>query len=74
MRLAKDYPFETVEIECAVCGRYGRYSRDRFVEIVGPDTALPQALTTIAKSCPNKRPSTADLRGQCRPIYRNIAG
>lgn len=66
---ARDYPFPTVEIACDHCGRFGRYRKERFVEIVGADTDLPQALTIIAAGCPEDRPSPDNLHGNCKPHY-----
>lgn len=66
---AKDYPFSKVEIQCDTCGRFGRYPLERFKQIVGPETPLPQALRIIAKDCPHDPPSVANLHGKCRPGY-----
>ena len=69
---AFDFPFETVEISCSVCGRFGRYSKTRFCEIVGVNTPLPSALNIIAKECPEDRPSLANLQGKCRAAYPQL--
>jgi len=70
---AFDFPFETVEISCPVCGRFGRYSKERFVERVGANTPLPTALDIIAKDCP-RRPTkpheyAGPLPGQLSTAY-----
>jgi hypothetical protein len=70
---AFDFPYETVEISCPVCGRYGRYSKARFCEIVGAKTPLPSALGTIAKDCPEERPSPKNLHGRCRVEFPQLA-
>ncbi|KIC34739.1 hypothetical protein RA25_02840 [Leisingera sp. ANG-S5] len=69
---AKDYPLPTVEIGCNYCSRYGRYRKQRFVEIVGADTELPQALGVIAADCPEDRVSPDNMRGNCRQFYAQI--
>lgn len=71
MRLmrAQDYPLPNVEICCDFCGRFGRYRKERFVALVGPDTELPQALGVIAADCPEDRVTPDNMRGNCRPYY-----
>lgn len=69
---AFDFPFETVEISCPVCGRFGRYSKERFVERVGANTPLPTALDIIAKDCPEDRPSLTNMQGRCRASYPQL--
>lgn len=66
---AKDYPLPTVEICCNYCSRYGRYKKERFVEIVGSETELPQALSIIAADCPEDRATPDNMHGRCRPYY-----
>ncbi|MBU3033636.1 hypothetical protein [Tritonibacter mobilis] len=65
----KDYPLPTVEIACKHCKRRGRYSLDRFVEIVGGETLLPWALHIISQDCPEDRPGPRNLDGKCNPYY-----
>lgn len=65
----KDFPLPTVEIQCDYCGRFGRYSKVRFLEIVGEDTELPQALAVIAQDCPEQRVTVDNMQGKCRPFY-----
>jgi hypothetical protein len=69
---ARDYPHDVVEIECGHCGRYGKYSKARFCELVGAGSELPQALAIIAASCPEDRPSVANMHGKCQPHYRRL--
>jgi hypothetical protein len=73
-RLAKDYPDKMVEISCKHCGRHGRTSRSKFVEIVGPETPLPQALTVFVRhaGCTADRPSATNMNAPCKPVYDNI--
>lgn len=66
---AKDYPLPLVEITCDQCGRHGKYKKSTFVQLVGPNTELPQALSIIASDCPEERPSISNMRGRCRPHY-----
>ena len=69
---AFDFPFETVEVSCPVCGRFGRYSKARFCEIVGANTQLPTALDIISKDCPEDRPSISNMQGRCRVGYPQL--
>jgi hypothetical protein len=70
---AFDFPYETVEINCSVCGRFGRYSKQRFIELVGANTSLPTALDVISKDCPEDRPSVTNMQGRCRASYPQLA-
>ncbi len=56
---AKDYPFESVRISCTKCGRQGRYSRATFVEMVGAETEMPDALARISADCLKRQTSLA---------------
>ena len=47
-----DYPHDPVIISCASSKRRGQYTKARFIEIVGKNTSLPDALCIIAKDCP----------------------
>ncbi len=68
---AKDYPFKSVPISCAKCDRQGRYSRAAFVEMVGPETELPDALARISADCP-KRQTPALVYDQCMALYSDL--
>jgi hypothetical protein len=70
---AKNYPQPFVEISCKHCGRNGRISRAKFVEIVGADTPLTEALRAFVKheGCKEVQPTPDDLDGSCNPHYRN---
>ena len=68
---AKDYPFESVRISCTKCGRQGRYSRAAFVEMVGAETELPDALARISADCP-KRQTPALAYDQCMALYPDL--
>jgi hypothetical protein len=46
-----DYPHDTVEIECAKCGRHCRLRTARLLAEHGPDIKLPDLLGVIAQ-CP----------------------
>ena len=67
---AKDYPFKSVTISCSKCDRRGRYSRAAFVEMVGPETELPDALARISADCPQRQTSLA--YDQCMALYANL--
>ncbi|SFU97201.1 hypothetical protein SAMN04488527_1606 [Aliiroseovarius crassostreae] len=69
---AWDYPFPVVVIRCDACGRAGRYSKARFVELVGRDTQLPTALGIIAKSCPKANKPADVLHDRCRAHYPEL--
>lgn len=69
---AWDYPKERVHITCESCGRMGRYSRERFVELVGRDTQLPDALRIIAKDCPKVAKDLRILHDQCGARFGNL--
>jgi hypothetical protein len=69
---AWDYPFKTVRIACKVCNRRGQYSKARFVEIVGRNTALPTALGVIAKDCPMAGKPSNILHDRCQAHYPDL--
>ncbi len=67
---AKDYPFESVRISCTNCGRHGRYSRAAFVELVGAETELPDALERVSADCPKRQSPLA--YDQCLALYPDL--
>ncbi len=69
---AKDYPFNSVRVSCAKCDRQGRYSRAAFVELVGPETMLPDALARISADCPQRQTTLA--YDQCMAFYADLIG
>ncbi len=69
---AKDYPFMSARISCAKCDRQGRYSRAAFVEMVGPETKLPDALAHISADCPQRQSTPA--YDQCVALYADLIG
>jgi hypothetical protein len=69
---AKDYPFKSVRISCAKCDRQGRYSRAALVELVGPETELPDALARISADCPQRQTPLA--YDQCMALYADLIG
>jgi len=69
---AFDFPHETVEIACPECGRYGRYSKTRFCQIVGPNTPLHKALEILTVDCPKERPSISNMKDCCRAGYPQL--
>ena len=69
---AFDFPYDHVEISCPVCGRFGRYTKDRFCELVGTNTQLPTALDIITRDCPENRPSVTNMQGRCRAGYPQL--
>ncbi len=69
---AKDYPFNSVRVSCAKCDRQGRYSHAAFVELVGPETMLPDALERISADCPQRHTTLA--YDQCMALYADLIG
>ncbi len=67
---AKDYPFDSVRISCTKCGRHGRYSRAAFVELVGAETELPDALERVSADCPKRKSPLA--YDQCIALYPDL--
>jgi len=67
---ARDYPFPSVRISCAKCGRQGHYSRDSFLELVGAETELPDALERISADCYQRQSAAAF--DQCMAPYRGL--
>lgn len=43
------FPLEMVELACEKCGRRGRLSKARLIEEHGPDIALPDLRTILAR-------------------------
>ena len=50
MTRAADYPLQQVRIACRKCGREGVYRREMFIELVGEETTLPDALARMPKN------------------------
>ncbi len=69
---AFDFPFETVEISCPTCGRFGRYSKARFCELVGPNTPLNTAIDILAQDRTEDRYSPTNTQGRCRAGYPQL--
>ncbi len=69
MPVARDWPLETVEIACKHCGRFGRYSKARFVELVGADTDLTIARRKLAADCPVWLAKPDVTTTDCKPRY-----
>jgi len=67
---ARDYPFSSVRISCTKCGRQGRYSRESFLELVGAETELPDALERISADCPKRQ--SAEAYDQCMALYSDL--
>ena len=67
-----DYPKNTVRIYCDRCGRKGQYSKERFLELVGRDTPLPQALGILAKDCDRANLPAHVIHDRCRAHYPDL--
>ena len=44
-----EYPLEMVELACDKCGRRGRLLKAKLIEEYGPEVALPDLRTLVAK-------------------------
>lgn len=64
-------PFPFVGISCAKCGRHSNYSRDNFLELVGAETELPDALERICADCPQRQ--SAVTYDQCMALSPDLA-
>lgn len=69
---AWDYPLDIVRLKCEKCGRYGQYSKARFIELVGADTSLPEARYKIAKDCPREKSGIA-MHNRCGVSYPDLS-
>lgn len=69
MTAAADWPLEGVRITCDHCKRSRHYSKKRFVELVGEETPLNDALRLLSEMCPQRRKDTDPMRRKCRPYY-----
>ena len=69
---AWDYPLDVVRIECKVCNRFGQYPKARFIELVGANATLPDALKIIAKDCPREKHGLT-LHDRCGAGYPDLA-
>jgi hypothetical protein len=54
---------ELLRVECAKCGRSGRYRVDRLVEQLGPDAKLTDWRAEITADCPRR--IKANYSDQC---------
>lgn len=62
---AFDYPYDPVMLACDKCGRHGRYSKRRFLELVGRNTPSPDARFKIAGDCKHALQYGGDIQSQC---------
>ena len=58
------FPLPMVELACEKCGRRGRLRRDKLIEAYGPDVALPDLRTLIAR-----RDRSANMSDPCGVYY-----
>lgn len=70
---AFDYPYDPVVLACTRCDRYGRYSKARFIELVGANTQLPEARFKIAAGCPNRPAFPGDIHSRCGVHFPELA-
>lgn len=69
---AWDYPHDTVNIRCRRCPRVGRYSKAKFVKLVGKDTQLPDTLSLIAGDCPKSHGLFSSLDERCGAHFPDL--
>lgn len=67
-----DYPYDPVIIACKKCGRSGRYSKARFLELVGENTPLPDARYKIAKDCKYAPDFAGNIASQCEVAFPEL--
>ena len=67
-----DYPKDTVTIKCDQCHREGHYPKERFVELVGRNTSLVEALRIIIKDCPRMDKDEISISGGCKAHYPDL--
>lgn len=67
---ARDFPFDPVRIACAACARQCLYRRKDFIDLVGAETNLSQALARISADCPKRR--ARKRYDQCLAHYRDL--
>jgi hypothetical protein len=59
-----------LEIECAECGRFGRYRVDRLIEQHGANFGLPYLREILASGCP--RQQSASIYERCAARFVNV--
>lgn len=69
---AWDFPKDPVTIACDSCKRRGQYSKLRFLELVGRDTRLPQALAILARDCPLVEKGGSMRQGRCKAYFPGL--
>lgn len=64
---------ETIHLICNTCGRAGRYSRERYVEIAGTDNG-PAALLSFARAvgCDRAIKQGEGWDERCGIVYDNL--
>jgi hypothetical protein len=59
---------DVLRVECAKCGRSGRYRVDRLMQQLGRDAKLTDWLSHLAADCPRKlKTGYSDPCGACCP-------
>ncbi len=71
-----DWPWVTVEVECPLCSRFGRYRLARLAERVGAEFDLGELLLGITAKCrlPRYMDKTRPYEARCGARYRVPAG
>lgn len=69
-RTAAENTRSPVVVVCWECQRIGVYSREKFVELVGPDTVMPDALRVLAsRTCEKARLPLGSMDDRCKAVY-----
>lgn len=76
LRRLVDWPWVTVEVECPLCSRYGRYRLARLAERVGAERDLGELLLGITAKCglPRYMEKTRQYEARCGARYRVPVG
>ncbi len=71
-----DWPWVTVEVECPLCSRFGRYRLARLAERVGSERDLGELLLGITAKCglPRYVEQVRQYEARCGARYRVPAG
>jgi hypothetical protein len=61
---------EWLVVSCEKCGRKGRYSVARLIELYGRDAKLTDWLAQITSDCPKRK--SIDMSDQCAARYPKL--
>lgn len=61
-----------LNVQCARCGRHGRYSTDKLVAKYGADATVQPFQEDITKDCPRWQDHTLELGTGCAPLMPDL--